>query len=114
METMRARPRRRLQGACWIRSGFANDGHFEAWRSAGGRSEATALASTWLASLPQLRRTNVTTSATCSSERLQANEGIANCAGVDAVRGVVAPSSTTETTESGFVARTTALPASGG
>src|SRR5258708_18389582 len=91
-----------------------SDDHFDACRNAGGRSDATVLASTWLASLPQLFRTNVTTSATCSSERRHANEGIANCAGVDAVRGVMAPFSTTETTEPGFAASTTGLPASGG
>jgi hypothetical protein len=46
---------------------------------------------TWEASFPHLCRMNVTTSASGSPEKRQANEGIASCAGIDAVRGVVAP-----------------------
>ena len=87
-----------------------DDAYLNALACVAGRSDDIALASTLSASLPQFLRAKVATPATCSSERRQANEGIANCASVGAVRGVVALFRTTEITESGFAAGTTGLP----
>src|ERR1700728_3278363 len=84
-------------------------------RSADGttalRTPATSPGLATDAEFPQLLRMKVTTSATSRSLSRQAKAGIANCAGVCAVRGVCEPASTIETRETGFAASTTGLPA---
>src|ERR1700733_293177 len=84
-------------------------------RSAGGatalRTPATSPALVPDAEFPQLLRIKLTSSATSRSLNRQAKEGIANCAGVCAVRGVCEPESTIEINEIGFAPSTTGLPA---
>src|SRR5580692_3215228 len=84
-------------------------------RSADGatplRTPATSPALAAEAELLQLLRMKLTRSATSRSLNRQAKAGIANCAGVCAVRGVCEPPSTIEISETGFEASTMGLPA---
>src|ERR1700722_18810876 len=84
-------------------------------RSADGatalRTSATSSVNATDAEFPQLVRMKLTRFATSRSSSRQAKAGIANSAGVCAVRGVCEPASTIEISETGFGASTTGLPA---
>src|SRR5271154_5517618 len=76
------------------------------------RTPATSSGNTTDTEFPQLVRMKFTRFATSRSSNRQAKAGIANCAGVCAVRGVCEPERTIEINEIGFAASTTGLPAS--